>query len=298
MKKTTIYLLVTFLVLLVIVYFFVKPEPERTASYSIKDLGLKVDSGYISKIEIYRNQKSITLEQQSDKWLITSPIKYPADEMSVTTLLSSAAKLKILSLISSNPEKQKNFQVDSSTGTILSFHDKRGKTTSFILGKMGPTYMESYLRPINSNDVYLSEGINSWTVNKDIREWRDKNILKLEKDSIKQLIIESGKDIVALTKSENTWFLEDDSVETNKMQTILNAISSLRTEDFVDSVINLTQPQSKITVQENDYFTISLYPIPPDSTRYYVTNNKTPQIFVVSRYIANQLIKNRKDFKN
>lgn len=298
MKKTTIYLLAIFVALLIVVYFFLKPEPERTASYSIKDLGLKIDSVYISKIEIHRNQKSIVLEQQPDKWFITSPIKYPADEISVTTLLSSASKLKILSLISSNPEKQQTFQVDSATGTILTFHDKRGKIISFILGKMGPSYMESYLKPINSNEVYLSEGINSWTVNKDVREWRDKNILKLQKDSIKQLIIETGKDILALTKSENTWYLEDDSVASNKIESILNLISNLRTEDFVDSSINLPQPQTKITVQENDFNTITLYPIPPDSSKYWIINSKDPQVFIVSRYIANQLIKNKKDFLN
>lgn len=296
MKKTTIYLLSIFVILSIVVYFFVKPEPERIASYSIKDLGLKIDSVYISKIEIHRNQKSIILEQQTDKWTIISPIKYPADETSVTTLLSSASKLKILSLISSNPEKQKTFQVDSAQGTILTFHDKRGKTISFILGKMGPSYMESYLKPINSDEVYLSEGINSWTANKDIRDWRDKNILKLQSDSIKQIIIESGREIVALTKAENTWYLEDDSVESHKIQNILNLISNLKTEDFVDTTINLPQAEAKITIQETDFNTVTLYPVPPDSSRYWVTNSKDTQVFVVSRYIANQLIKNKKDF--
>ncbi len=296
MKKTTIYLIVTFIALLVIVYFLIKPEPERTASYDIKDLGLKIDSMYISKIEIYRNQKSIILENISDKWYITSPLKYPADELSITTLLSSASKLKILSLISSNPAKQAIFQVDSANGTILNFHDKRGKNISFILGKMGPSYMESYLRPINSDEVYLSEGINSWTVNKEVKDWRDKYILKLQKDSIKQLIIETGKEIVALTKNENKWYVEDDSVESNKIESIINLLSNLRTEDFVDSSVNLPKAQTKLTIQENNFFIISLYPIPPDSSKYWITNSNSQQVYTVSRYIANQLIKTKKDF--
>ncbi|RCK77657.1 MAG: hypothetical protein IGBAC_1966 [Ignavibacteriae bacterium] len=296
MKKTTISLIVIFIVLLAVVYFLIRPEPERTASYDIKDLGLKIDSTYISKIEVYRNNKTIVLEQQSDKWFVTSPIKYPADEISVTTLLSSASKLKILSLISSNPAKQSVFQVDSSSGTILNFYDKRGKNITFILGKMGPSYMESYLRPINSNEVYLSEGINSWTVNKDVRDWRDKYILKLQKDSIKQIIFETGKELFSILKTENKWYLENDSLESSKIESILNLLSNLRTEDFVDSSVNLPQAQTKLTVQEKEFNMISLYPIPPDSSKYWVTSSNSQQTFTVSRYIANQLIKKKNDF--
>lgn len=296
MKKTTISLIVIFIVLLAVVYFLIRPEPERTASYDIKDLGLKIDSMYISKIEVYRNNKTIVLEQQSDKWFVTSPIKYPADEISVTTLLCSASKLKILSLISSNPAKQSVFQVDSSSGTILNFYDKRGKNITFILGKMGPSYMESYLRPMNSNEVYLSEGINSWTVNKDVRDWRDKYILKLQKDSIKQIIFETGKELFSILKTENKWYLENDSLESSKIESILNLLSNLRTEDFVDSSVNLPQAQTKLTVQEKEFNMISLYPIPPDSSKYWVKSSNSQQTFTVSRYIANQLIKKKNDF--
>lgn len=298
MKKSTILLIIIFVILAITVYLYIIPEPEKITSYDIKDLGLKIDSAYIAKIEIKRDQKSIILENKNGEWFITSPINYPADEIAVNTILSSASKLKILSLISTNPAKQSVFQVDSATGTILNFHDKRGKNISFIIGKMGPTYMDAYIKPIDLDEVYLSEGIQPWIVSKELNDWRDKNILNLEKDSIKEITFEFAKDIYTIRKLDEKWYIDNDTIEKGKLETLLNQISNLRTENFVDSAIVLTQPQLNLYIKEKNFVSVSLIPSVPDSSKYYVKSSTSQQLFQVSRYIANQLLKKKKELLN
>lgn len=298
MKKSTLYLIATFIILFAVAYLVFSPTQERTTSYSLSDLNLKVDSALVNKIEIVKGNASVTLEHTGGKWNLTSPVRYLADEPSVLSLLSSANKFKIMSLVSSNPTKQTLYQVDTSTGTNVKFSDRKGKTVSLIVGKMGPAYSETYIRTPGSNDVYLAEGFNSWSINKEVRDWRDKTIFKSEKDVIKQLAFEYAKEKFSITKLDSiNWSVNGDSANNSTVSNLLSTLSNLRTEDFVDSMISLPPAQLKLQVMSNEITNLQFHPMPPDSAKYWISTSLSPQIFVVSKYMAQQILKQKKDLK-
>lgn len=295
MKKTTLYLITLFVVLFAVMYFLILPTEDRTASYSLNDSFFSIDSAIINKIEVRKGFTDITFEKNGDNWKITEPVNYLADQEAIHSLLSGASKLKINSLISSNPAKQTLFQVDTITGTQLSFHNIKGKIISIIVGKMGPSYLESYIRGTNSDDVYLAEGLNSWIINKELRDWRDKTIFKTEKDSITQLYFESEKEKFITKKLENKWTVGSDTIATATIDNLLSTLSNFRTEDFVDSELTLPQPQLKLETTSTNKSSLIFYPMPPDSSRYWIVSSSSPQIFVVSKVSANQIIKTKKE---
>jgi hypothetical protein len=298
MKKSTLYLIATFIILLVFAYLVFSPTQERTSSYSLSDLDLKIDSAIVNKIEIVKGNTSVTLEHTGGKWNLSSPVQYLADEPSVLALLSSANKFKIMSLVSSNPTKQTLYQVDATTGTNVKFSDRKGKTVSLIVGKMGPSYSETYIRTPGSNDVYLAEGFNSWSINKEVREWRDKTILKTEKDAIKQLAFEYAKDKFSLVKLDSiNWSVNGDSANNSTVSNLLSSLANLRTEDFIDTTVSLPPAQLKLQVMSNETINLQFQPMPPDSAKYWVSTSQSPQIFVVNKYTAQQILKQKKDWK-
>lgn len=298
MKKSTLYLIATFIILLVVAYLVFSPTQERTTSYSLSDLNLTIDSTLVNKIEITRGETSVTIEHTGGNWSLTSPLHYQADEQSVLSLLSAANKFKVMSLISSNPAKQALYQVDSLSGTSIKFFDQKGNTISLIVGKMSPSYMETYVRQLASNDVYLAEGLNSWLINKEVREWRDKTIFKTERDRIKQVAFKYSKDKFLLTKLDTiNWAVDSDSANNTNVSNLISALSNFRTEDFVDTAISLSTPQLKLQIATNEGTNIQFYPIPPDSAKYFVTTSHSQQIFSVSKYAAQQILKQKKDLK-
>ncbi len=298
MKKSTLYLIATFIILLVVAYLVFSPTQERTTSYSLSDLNLTIDSTLVNKIEITRGETSVTIEHTGGNWNLTSPLHYQADEQSVLSLLSAANKFKVMSLISSNPAKQALYQVDSLSGTSIKFFDRKGNAISLIVGKMSPSYMETYVRQLASNDVYLAEGLNSWLINKEVREWRDKTIFKTERDRIKQVAFKYSKDKFLLTKLDTiNWAVDSDSANNTNVSNLISALSNFRTEDFVDTAISLSTPQLKLQIATNEGTNIQFYPIPPDSAKYFVTTSHSQQIFSVSKYAAQQILKQKKDLK-
>lgn len=295
MKKTTVYLITLFVLLFAITFFVILPTEDRTASYSLNDSFFSIDSGGIYKIKIRRAFSNISFEKSGENWKLTEPVNYLADQEAIYSLLASASKLKINSLVSSNPTKQTLYQVDTITGTQLKFHNLKENIVSLIVGKMGPSYLESYIRAENSDDVYLAEGLNSWILNKEVRDWRDKTIYKTEKDSIKQLYFEFDKDKFITERIENKWVIGIDSIPSATIDNLLSTLSNFRTEDFIDTNLTLPQPQLKLEIVSTNKTNLFFYPIQPDSSRYWIVSSNSPQIFVVGKYSANQIIKTKKE---
>ncbi|MDI6767362.1 MAG: DUF4340 domain-containing protein [Bacteroidota bacterium] len=289
MNLTTKLLVALLIVLGVITYFLLPSGEEREASYKIPVISLKVDSAAVTKIEIKQPAKSITIENVGGKWTITAPVLYPADAAVVAQLLSGFSKFKIGSLISSNPEKQQLFQVDTS-GTRLSLTDRSGKLVSLIIGKMGPSFSEVYFRLPESKDVYLGEGINSWTINKDLKDWRDRSIIRIPSEMIRELSFTKAAKTHIVTHDSAGWKFGNRVIETNEINSLLNALKDLRTEDFIDSVIDITTKPINVAIKGADDVILNLYPKSPDSAKYYVRSSKSSQMFSISKSTAQQII--------
>ncbi|HUL45117.1 MAG TPA: DUF4340 domain-containing protein [Bacteroidota bacterium] len=293
MNRSTIILIAVLLVLGGIVLIFYGPftSEEREASYQAGQLSLSIDSASIIRIELRRPAKSIIMENVGGRWMVTTPVHYPADPVEVNRLISGFVRFKSGSLISSNPEKQQIFEVDSSSGTRLTMTDRTGKSASLIVGKMGPSYSEIYFRVPSSKDVYLGEGLESWTVTRDVKDWRDKNILLLPADSIRAVTYTAGAKEYAFTKDTSGWHLGGQKIESAGIAASVNSIAALRADDFLDSATTIPSHPVTVTVKAPLPVSVSIAPMPPDTSKYYVQVSSSPQIFLVSKWTGQQLLK-------
>jgi hypothetical protein len=289
MNKTTQILIAVLVILVVIVILILPSSSEREVSYDLPLTAVKIDSGAVVKIEIVQPKTGIMLENIGGKWEVTSPIHATADPVAIAQLLNGFSQFKIGSLISSNPEKQKLFQVDSS-GTRLSFIDRNGKTTSLIIGKMGPSFSELYFRLPESKEVYLGEGVDTWNINKSVKDWRDKSIYRSMTESIKDITITTAAKEFLFSRESDGWHIGDRVIDNNELNPLFNTLSNLRADDFVDTVTEVKSKPIVVSVRGADNISLSFYPILPDSGKYFVRSAKSPQLFVVNKWIVQQIL--------
>ncbi len=290
MNKSTLILIAVFVLLGALAVFYLMPSEEREASYDAASFSMSLDSASIIKIEIAKPEKLVILENQGGKWLVTSPVKYPANMVNIFPILGGMQKFKVGSLVSSNADKQKTYQVDSA-GTKLSVTDRAGKTVTMIVGKMGPSYEEIFFRKENSNDVYLGSGLSPWSLNQEVKDWRDKSIYATIKDSIKRLEFISGTRQFIVEKDSAGWRVGADSIETNTMNSALGTLSSLQTEDFADTLTKPDTDPVHLKVSSTEEVAINFYPLLPDSAKYYVQTSKSSQYFVLSKWSVQNILK-------
>ncbi|HZY09694.1 MAG TPA: DUF4340 domain-containing protein [Bacteroidota bacterium] len=289
MSKTII-LICVFLILGVIAYFILPRGEERITSYKGLDVDLTIDSAIATKIEIQKPGKSIIIENLDGKWTITSPGRYSANGSTVAQMLGGLKKFKVGSLISSNPQKQNMFQVDS-TGTMLTVADRTGKTISMVIGKMGPSYSDLYFRLPNSNDVYLGEGITTWILNQELKDWRDKTIFSTTSDSIRQLSFAYKAKNFVLQRDSASWKYGTLVLDNAVISGALNTLSSLQAEDFIDSVINPSHQPISVNIQTSNSVTIDFFPQQPDSAKFTVRTSGSPQVYQVNKWTVQQILK-------
>ena len=300
MTKNTKVLIVLFILLAGASYYYLRPTPERETSYKSADMNLTIDSVSVSKIEIQKPGKSITLENTDGKWFVTFPGKYPANVSNVTQLIGGMKKFKVGSLISSNPLKQNQFQVDS-TGTKLTLTNRSGKSVSLVVGKNGPSYTDIYFRLPDSKDVYLGDGLSPWMFNQELKDWRDKTIFKTTSDSIKQLSFVYKSNNVTLQRDSTKWRISKpasakasagmDTISANEVTSALNTLANLNAEDFIDPAYTPTTNPLSVKVQTGEEAALNFFPMPPDSAKYAVQTSQSQQTYVMSKWTVQQVMK-------
>jgi len=268
------------------------------ATYEIREKLVDIDSAAVEKIEIKAPDKQIVLEKMGGQWMLMAPEvpHYPASQTAVEQLLTQLKNLKLESLISSNPEKQSLFKVDS-TGTVVTVFEHNTPKPSFIVGKEGSDYLSVYVRKAGSNDVYLAQGLFTYTVNKQVREWRDKTIFKTVPQSISQITFHYGDTTFTLRQTNNAWFIDSDSAQQVAVELFLNTLSNLQADDFIDSTIaKLPPPRLVLDIFAANNGQINIYPAGKDVKKYIVQVTGFSQLFELMEYSAERLMKHRKDF--
>lgn len=236
--------------------------------------------------------------------------EYPVDSAAITTALEKFTSLKKNVLISTNPEKQDKFEVDSVKGTFVEIADKSGKILgSFIVGKSGPDYTSNYVRKMGSNSVYMAPGNVRNAFFTDLKRWRDKSILRFDKTTAKGITL-AAKDsaVITLAKADtgNPWQIIEpikNPAKTEEVDAILNKLSTLNGSDFQDmpledSAMGFDSPELAVTVSfDNGSSRSVIFGKKNKDNKYWVKADSKEQIFLIGEYYKNQISKKLDDLK-
>ncbi|NLW31158.1 MAG: DUF4340 domain-containing protein [Fibrobacter sp.] len=311
---------------------------NKAPSESEKRFFPELTENTISSVQIVDNNDSIRLKRKGDIWFVMqgkdvkssdetlepviskessdsvagsdigSSIKeYPADSASVRTLLEKIVNMKKDELISTNPEKQTIFEVDSSSGILVEVQDNSRKSHGqFRIGKSGPNWNSNYVRLIGSNSVYMVSGSIKHSFFTDLKRWRDKSIIKFEKSGAKGISI-AKKDAapVILEKSDTIWNMaapEQHPAKKEKVEEIINSLFNLKATDFENDTISDTDagfnnPEYVVVVSLNSGSKKVIVGNKTDSNKYRVKTEDKKTVFLVNESVINKFDVDLQDLK-
>ena len=101
-------------------------------------------------------------------------------------------------------------------------------------------------------------------------------------------------------KDSSTWKLNGDSIDNNKVNSFLGSLSNFRTDDFIDSAVTFSEMQATVKVKSitssgMEETSLMFFPVAPDSQKYFVRSSATSQVFQVSKFMVNNLLKKKSD---
>ena len=301
--KQLLILAAIFVVLAIVILLFENPfgqsEYEKKVD-TATPLFPNFNEEQVMKIEITATDETTTLSKQNDSWVVASMDNYPADGEGVTELLSKVTEFKNTQRVSNNPEKQAEFEVDS-TGVEAKLIDANGKVLAHLfVGKTTPGFLSSYVRPADSNDVYIAQGYLQSVFDKGTRTWKDRTIFSFNKGIVTQLNIISPEETVELRlDAEGTWQMIKPvaaAAKATEVDALLTAFSELDTDDFAEARDALTEyeldaPQSTISAVLNDGTTATLHVGKEEEGKLYVKRDDKDTVFRLFKSNVDRLIK-------
>jgi len=290
MKRNSI-LLALLAVLAVIAYVVLQKPGEQSRSSESSGYMFELDSTAIDRIAIKSPTLEVLLEKRGAEWFLQKPVSYRADQNVVASTIHQAKTLEVKSIVSSNPEKHNVFMVDS-TGTLVKIFEKGVEKASFVVGKVGSGYTETYVRKASSNDVAVASGVFGYVFNRVLREWRDKNIVNVPTETIKEVKFQYGDTTFVLALKDSVWMIGKDSTNATNVQDLLRNFSIVTADDFVDSALS---PQPRITAQISYAGHQIRFAFSKPLGKYYVQTSSSPQWFVMETWRANNFLKRKKD---
>lgn len=292
-----------FVVLVVVVLLFENPFGQSEYEKKVETatpLFPNFDKEQVAKIEIVATGETTTLSKQDSNWIVASMSNYPADSEGITELLSKVAEFKNTQRVSNNPEKQAEFEVDS-TGVEAKLMDTNDKLLAHLfVGKTTPGFLSSYVRAADSNDVYVAQGYLQSVFDKGERTWKDRTIFDFNKGIVTQLNISSSEETVELRlDAEGTWQMLKpiaSAIKQTEVDSLLTTLSGLDTDDFAEMPDDLGEygldiPESTISAVRNDGITATLHIGNEEDGKFYVKRDDADTVFRLFKSNVDRLIK-------
>ena len=292
-----------FVVLAIVALLFENPFGQSEYEKKVETatpLFPNFDKEQVAKIEIIATGETTTLSKQEGNWIVASMGNYPADSEGITELLSKIAEFKNTQRVSNNPDKQVDFEVDS-TGVEAKLMDANDKLLAHLfVGKTTPGFLSSYVRPANANDVYVAQGYLQSVFDKGTRTWKDRTIFNFNKGIVTQLNISSPEETVELRlDTDGIWQMLKpvaSAVKQTEVDSLLTTLSELDTDDFAETpddlgAYGLDMPQSTISAVRNDGTTATLHIGNEEEGKLYVKRDNTDTVFRLFKSNADRLIK-------
>ncbi len=271
MKYRTIISMAIVIIILFAIVILTGQKPKARSIVSTEEIkGLRIE----------RQSDTTEIEISGGGYRLRKPIDYPGDSGLIANLINGLKGLQLGEVISQRAEKFDDFEVGEK-GIKLIIKNKR--ETAFIIGKYAGDYQHSYLRFVNDKKVYLVRGINKFLVDRSPDAWRDKTILRIDRDLIEKIWIE-GKEII---KKDTLWLYGEEVIERQKVDNCLNLLSNLRANGFSDTATFVAKRWIKVFTRGGE-FTLEIGD--KRDYNYLVKLLDKPTIFLLSEYTLESLL--------
>ncbi len=292
MTRSTWILVVILLLLVVAVVVVLRLPGEYSVSPGEGDLLFTYDSVSVDRIDIVAPTGNIELRKEGSGWMLTAPLRAPADIRGVEAAVGKGKSIKLSSLISSNPQKQELFQVDS-TGTLVRIYGAGAERAAFWIGKPGSPATDTYVRREGDTDVFLAEGMLGHFFSKPVRDWRDKAILSLTPEAIHSVRFHYGDTTFTLSMQDTVWRVDDAPVKDDVVRSFLSSLATLQCDEFIDTPLPAIPPL--LGVLDVDGVQLGFH-LTPGNTMVTVITSRNTQVYEMYTWRAEQVLKRKKDF--
>jgi hypothetical protein len=148
-----------------------------------------------------------TLKKDGSAWKITQPSELPASESEVSQLTSALGSTEITRVIDENPSNLNDYGL-SNPRVEVDFKAAGDKDyRKLYIGEKTPTGGDFFAKRNDEKKVFLIPAAQDTAFNRTTFDFRDKTLLKFERDKVDAIDITAGGKAIAIAKQGGDWKL-------------------------------------------------------------------------------------------
>lgn len=269
----------------------------------------KLKSTEIDGLEIQKpGQPLVKLSKVSggETWRMTAPVEAEADESSTKSAIEMLGDLDFRGVAATKVENHKALEITEAQAIrVKAFSGKLVKLDMFIGASKGGNTMARFMSvpSIGSDKVLSVGGSLRYAFDKASKDWRNKQIVKVEADKIGAFEIASEKGIYKFQKVGTEWAQEKgskaiDRFDASKVGSLISSFANMFASDFAEPAVTpestgFQKPSARIKLTvgaAGDAGTPSILLIERGNVQgsegFYVRREGSPVTYVVSKYLG------------
>ena len=286
--------------------YFVDRERDPAAA-DAREKAFTVSPENIEEL-IVRNANGETARVQriDASWQVVEPVKADADATEVAAVTSGLAGLEIQRVVDENPPDLAQYGLNPPKIDV-SFRVRDSKDFQRLLvGEKTPTGGDVYAKTPNSNRVFLISSYLEGTFNKTAFNFRDKAILKFDRDKADVIEVVNGGDTVTFTRQGTDWRITAPlSVRADYagVEGLVQRLSSGQMTAIIDPApadlrkYGLDNPPLRASVGTGSARATLLVGRPSPEGQPYAKDSARPTVFTVDQSLTTDLSKPVSDYR-
>ncbi len=295
MKKTTLIAIGAFAVLLAVV--LATREDDTNVNVGVPKLQLAPLGGEITGVEL-SGANSLKLTFESGGWKVNG---FAADDAQVKVLTDGLKDLRAQDFVTEKTEKHAELEVDDAKGVKVAVTTATGPGWTVVFGK-GAKSGGTYVREAKSNAVFTTTSQAAYQVKKKVSDWRKKMVATAPTADVVKVTVTQPAGVLTLVKNGDAWALDpappaDFKYDAEAAQRLVQAATNVQAQDFGDA-LGEQAAALELELKDGKKVTLKLGAKKPEGGTVPMTVEGDPQVYVLSQFTAEQLLKGVEDMRN
>jgi len=271
---------------------------QTAASAALPEIKLPADDAdKITKIQIQNAGKGeVVLEKQGDTWKLTKPVDYPANQQNVKSLVDNMKEIRIKDSIDTGRGQYATYDLEDDKAVHAQVFKDTSKAMDLYFGKSGTRGQMTRLA--DKDGVYVASGYSSYLYTREVKDWRDRDIMKFEDANVISAEIVNTNGKFSFSKgADDKWNGTHKGkpipgFEQEKFKDMLRGFKALTAEDFAEpdkaaADTGLDKPATVVFKLKDDAgaLKVNVGKEVPGHGRY-AQKEGSPTVFVLTTYIA------------
>jgi hypothetical protein len=272
---------------------------------------LKTDD--FDTLEITKAGATTVIKKQGDGYQIVKPVDYLADKDAAKTAFEAIEKMEFNDILSAEKSRHNEFEVgDNGLRVTVKKGDKL--LADLRVGKSAND--ETMVRPEGKDEVWAAVKFFRYQLDKDTLGWRDKHIARFEdREADKIEVDHKTRGRIVMTRPAPTdasatpdWSVVEAAMKVEPFDKraatdLITQFSTLVAVEFVDNAkpedTGLDSPENTITatLRNGKQYKV-LVGKKKDEDNTYVKMADKPQVFLVRKFMVDQINKRPVDFRD